>query len=212
MGPSGPGGPHRLRLPVRRERSFGDQGDELPADKGKIVLFGDGDVVSVRAGQTGARLLFMGGRPLREPVAWRGPIVMNTEEGCLARLSPNMPKERSSSTKPWPGDPGPPRVLSGDTAMNETLQKLVGKEVVVDTPSPGIYIGKLASVQADSLLLHNVDVHYSGETSTAQGALRGSPPARRGSRPTAARSTSTWNTWSALRRWPTLSSSNPGPA
>ena len=50
--------------------------------------------------------------------------------------------------------------------MNETLQKLVGKEVVVDTRSPWIYIGKLASVQADSLLLHNVDVHDSGETST----------------------------------------------
>lgn len=50
--------------------------------------------------------------------------------------------------------------------MTETLQKLVGKEVVVDTRSPWVYIGKLAAVQADSLLLHNVDVHDSGETST----------------------------------------------
>ncbi len=50
--------------------------------------------------------------------------------------------------------------------MNETLQELVGKEVVVDTRSPWIYIGKLAAVRADSLLLHNVDVHDSGETST----------------------------------------------
>ncbi len=50
--------------------------------------------------------------------------------------------------------------------MNETLQKLVGKEVVVDTRSPWVYIGTLAAVQADSLLLRNVDVHDSGETST----------------------------------------------
>lgn len=50
--------------------------------------------------------------------------------------------------------------------MNETLQKLIGKEVVVDTRSPWVYIGTLAAVQADSLLLHDVDVHDSGETST----------------------------------------------
>ncbi|TFG81110.1 MAG: hypothetical protein E4H23_00140 [Chrysiogenales bacterium] len=50
--------------------------------------------------------------------------------------------------------------------MKETLQTLVGKQVVVDTRSPWIYIGRLESVQADSLLLRDVDVHDSGETST----------------------------------------------
>jgi hypothetical protein len=50
--------------------------------------------------------------------------------------------------------------------MNETLKPLIGKDVVVDTRSPWIYIGNLDAVQVDSLLLRNVDVHDSGETST----------------------------------------------
>ena len=47
---------------------------------GKIVLFADGDLVSVSTGADGARLLYVGGKPLREPIAWGGPIVMNTAE------------------------------------------------------------------------------------------------------------------------------------
>ncbi len=50
--------------------------------------------------------------------------------------------------------------------MKETLSALLGKDVVVDTRSSWMYIGTLAAVQADSLLLHDVDVHDSGETST----------------------------------------------
>jgi hypothetical protein len=59
---------------------FGDQAEELAAEKGRIVLFGDGDLVSVSAGVNGARLLFVGGKSLHEPIAWGGPIVMNTQE------------------------------------------------------------------------------------------------------------------------------------
>jgi redox-sensitive bicupin YhaK (pirin superfamily) len=44
------------------------------------VLFGDGDEVAVHAADGVARLLLISGRPLGEPVAWRGPIVMNTDE------------------------------------------------------------------------------------------------------------------------------------
>ena len=50
--------------------------------------------------------------------------------------------------------------------MKETLFDLLKKQVVVDTSSPWVYIGTLAEVQADCLLLTNVDVHDSGETST----------------------------------------------
>jgi small nuclear ribonucleoprotein (snRNP)-like protein len=50
--------------------------------------------------------------------------------------------------------------------MKETLQELVGKEIVVDSRSPWMYIGRLEAVQADSLLLRDVDVHDSSETST----------------------------------------------
>jgi hypothetical protein len=50
--------------------------------------------------------------------------------------------------------------------MKETLLNLLKKQIVVDTRSPWIYIGTLAEVQADCLLLTHVDVHDSGETST----------------------------------------------
>ena len=46
---------------------------------GHAVLFGGGDEVAVAAEDTGVRLLFISGRPLNEPVAWGGPIVMNTQ-------------------------------------------------------------------------------------------------------------------------------------
>ena len=45
-----------------------------------LVLFEIGDEVTVQAGEAGIRFLLVSGRPLEEPVAWRGPIVMNTDE------------------------------------------------------------------------------------------------------------------------------------
>lgn len=45
-----------------------------------LVLFDRGDEVTVQAGPAGIRFLLVSGRPLEEPVAWHGPIVMNTED------------------------------------------------------------------------------------------------------------------------------------
>lgn len=45
-----------------------------------LVLFDRGDEVVVQAGKDGMRFLLVSGEPLGEPVAWRGPIVMNTDE------------------------------------------------------------------------------------------------------------------------------------
>jgi redox-sensitive bicupin YhaK (pirin superfamily) len=45
-----------------------------------VVLFGEGDEIRVAAGDEGTRFLCMSGVPIREPVAWYGPIVMNTED------------------------------------------------------------------------------------------------------------------------------------
>lgn len=45
-----------------------------------LVLFENGDEVTVQAGEKGIRFLLVSGKPLEEPVAWYGPIVMNTEE------------------------------------------------------------------------------------------------------------------------------------
>jgi redox-sensitive bicupin YhaK (pirin superfamily) len=44
-----------------------------------LVLFDSGDEVTVQAGDAGIRFLLVSGRPIEEPVAWYGPIVMNTE-------------------------------------------------------------------------------------------------------------------------------------
>jgi hypothetical protein len=43
-----------------------------------LVLFDSGDEVTVQAGDGGIRFLLVSGKPIREPVAWYGPIVMNT--------------------------------------------------------------------------------------------------------------------------------------
>ena len=50
------------------------------ADNRSLVLFDRGDEVSVQAGEEGIRFLLVSGQPLQEPVAWYGPIVMNTQE------------------------------------------------------------------------------------------------------------------------------------
>jgi redox-sensitive bicupin YhaK (pirin superfamily) len=49
------------------------------ADNRSLVLFDRGDEVTVQAGEEGLRFLLVSGRPLGEPVAWYGPIVMNTQ-------------------------------------------------------------------------------------------------------------------------------------
>ena len=45
-----------------------------------LVLFDRGDELTVQAGEDGIRFLLVSGKPLEEPVAWYGPIVMNTQE------------------------------------------------------------------------------------------------------------------------------------
>ena len=44
-----------------------------------LVEFDTGDSVSVQAGPEGVRFLLISGTPIEEPVAWHGPIVMNTQ-------------------------------------------------------------------------------------------------------------------------------------
>jgi len=50
------------------------------AENRSLVLFDRGDEVTVQAGDEGIRFLLVSGKPLAEPVAWYGPIVMNTQE------------------------------------------------------------------------------------------------------------------------------------
>jgi len=50
------------------------------ADRRSLVVFDSGDEITVEAGEEGIRFLLVSGEPLREPVAWHGPVVMNTPE------------------------------------------------------------------------------------------------------------------------------------
>lgn len=54
--------------------------DNKAIENGKLILFESGDHLSVNASDKPLRFLLLTGKPLREPVAWRGPIVMNTQE------------------------------------------------------------------------------------------------------------------------------------
>ncbi len=56
-----------------------DTNPPVEADNRSLILFDSGDEVTVQAGDEGIRFLLISGRPLKEPVAWYGPIVMNTQ-------------------------------------------------------------------------------------------------------------------------------------
>jgi len=60
------------------DAAFPSSGAAPVADR-SLILFDRGDEVVVQAGEHGLRFLLVSGKPLEEPVAWYGPIVMNTE-------------------------------------------------------------------------------------------------------------------------------------
>jgi redox-sensitive bicupin YhaK (pirin superfamily) len=66
---------------VLTERSHGPNETLARESTGNrmLVLFGSGDEVVVTAGAQGIRFLLVSGKPIKEPVAWYGPIVMNTK-------------------------------------------------------------------------------------------------------------------------------------
>ena len=54
-----------------------ESGHETGAEN--VVVFGEGSEIEIQAGADHARFLLISGRPLKEPIAWGGPIVMNTQ-------------------------------------------------------------------------------------------------------------------------------------
>ena len=73
---------------VRVEKEY--QGTELNirdlTGNRTLVRFDTGDEITVRAGPEGIRFLLISGRPLEEPVAWHGPIVMNTRDQLMQAM------------------------------------------------------------------------------------------------------------------------------
>ena len=56
-----------------------DTSPPVDADNHSLILFDSGDEITIQADDEGIRFLLISGRPLKEPVAWYGPIVMNTQ-------------------------------------------------------------------------------------------------------------------------------------
>jgi redox-sensitive bicupin YhaK (pirin superfamily) len=67
---------------VQTEQVGAEPGKEPSAPVGNrsLVLFDPGDEIRIQAGEKGIRFLLVSGTPIQEPVAWYGPIVMNTQE------------------------------------------------------------------------------------------------------------------------------------
>ena len=59
---------------------------DLSGDR-TLIRFGTGDEVTVQAGDRGVRFLLISGAPIQEPVAWHGPIVMNTKAEIAQAMS-----------------------------------------------------------------------------------------------------------------------------
>jgi redox-sensitive bicupin YhaK (pirin superfamily) len=61
-------------------RNYFDLDRECSCVNESLILYEDGDHVSISAKDGPVRFLLVSGRPIGEPVAWYGPIVMNTQE------------------------------------------------------------------------------------------------------------------------------------
>jgi redox-sensitive bicupin YhaK (pirin superfamily) len=74
---------------VLTERADGETQRVLPheSENRSLILFDRGDEVVVQAGDQGIRFLLVSGKPIEEPVAWYGPIVMNTKEQLQQALN-----------------------------------------------------------------------------------------------------------------------------
>ena len=74
---------------VKIEKEF--EGNELNirdlSGNRTLVRFDNGSSISLHSGQSGVRFLLVSGKPIKEPVAWRGPIVMNTREELIQAFS-----------------------------------------------------------------------------------------------------------------------------
>jgi quercetin 2,3-dioxygenase len=71
---------HTVFAYVLEGRSYFDDVRERQYENENLILFSDGETITVSTEGAPVRFLLISGKPLREPVAWAGPIVMNTQE------------------------------------------------------------------------------------------------------------------------------------
>ena len=75
---------------IRTEQIDGQSGEVTQTKESgnrSLILFDRGDEITVQAGEQGIRFLLVSGKPIEEPVAWYGPIVMNTQQELAQAFS-----------------------------------------------------------------------------------------------------------------------------
>lgn len=71
----------RIAKQIRGQRAVDGAVDNQDIPEKTAILFGEGDEITVRAASNkDLRFIYFSGKPLHEPIAWGGPIAMNTQE------------------------------------------------------------------------------------------------------------------------------------
>ena len=78
-----PAGHNAFAYPYEGGVTIGEGEDARELATQELAVLGGGEALALRAGDAGARLILVAGRPLREPVARHGPFVMNTREQLM---------------------------------------------------------------------------------------------------------------------------------
>ncbi|MBN2228578.1 MAG: pirin family protein [Candidatus Thorarchaeota archaeon] len=71
---------HNAFVYVFEGQGYFDEGKKVSVETNRLVIFEDGDMVIASSGDCHMRFLLISGKPIGEPIAWYGPIVMNTRE------------------------------------------------------------------------------------------------------------------------------------
>jgi redox-sensitive bicupin YhaK (pirin superfamily) len=74
---------HTVFAYIFEGEGYFDENKEKLKQVGDLILYEDGDEVNISTENDHVRFLLISGKPIREPVAWRGPIVMNTQEELI---------------------------------------------------------------------------------------------------------------------------------
>ena len=71
---------NNLFIYIFEGNGFFGENEDIIVDNKTVAIFDEGNHFKAKAGANGLRFMLFSGKPLREPIAWGGPIVMNTDE------------------------------------------------------------------------------------------------------------------------------------